>query len=411
MFPRLLDDIAADDDWAVTYTPITFAEGLTALDVGGVDGLAAVAKTERRLGRFKFPREQVISNWGQIFAPDGDAVRTFLNLRDLSIAATEADVYLESENGLRNLLDRLDVTASFGLYDSYRAAAQATQDGFADVALMSRFAGGALAEEYGLEPTAVIVAPVELHIAFSKRSRVADAFIADFDARLLALKTDQTSRFSREADALLAGEQPRSVSRTALIIAIALIAAFAVAVGFIWRFNAMRRRLEHMALTDPLTEAPNRRAFMDIAEREFRRRLRDDKPLSVAMIDADRFKSINDSYGHDVGDLVLIDIVETLRATLRGTDAYGRLGGEEFGVLMPATTRADASRVAEKLRLAFAERELSGRRGGMGRVRYTVSIGVAQAEATDRHFDETLKRADEAVYRAKALGRNRVEAG
>jgi len=173
---------------------------------------------------------------------------------------------------------------------------------------------------------------------------------------------------------------------------------------------AERRKLElqlrEMATTDPLTGTLNRAHFMNLGERERARVQALGQGLALLMIDIDHFKSVNDRYGHPAGDRALRHMVETLRPRLRRIDLLGRLGGEEFAVLLPAIPHDAAIKVAERLRAGIEQTPMPHPDGGIG---LTVSIGLALAQISDRTFEQIIARADAALYRAKTAGRNRVE--
>jgi diguanylate cyclase (GGDEF)-like protein len=159
----------------------------------------------------------------------------------------------------------------------------------------------------------------------------------------------------------------------------------------------------HAADHDYLTGASSRRAFFRLAEREHARVARNGSELSVLLFDIDHFKRINDTFGHAIGDEVLVDIVRRTGSVIRQVDVCARLGGEEFGVLLPEASDAMASMVAQRLRRAL-ERPLAVA-GSQAEVRYTVSIGIARLEAGES-IGELLVRADRALYAAKDSGRN-----
>lgn len=157
--------------------------------------------------------------------------------------------------------------------------------------------------------------------------------------------------------------------------------------------------------TDPLTGLYNRRFLDELGAREIVRARRLFQPLTAAFIDADKFKSINDTYGHPAGDAVLRGLGPAIRKALRATDLLGRYGGEELVLLLPGTTLAQAAPVLERLRQeieAMVIPELNGRQ-------VTASIGAAQLLPSDSDIAALLARADAALYRAKESGRNRVE--
>jgi diguanylate cyclase (GGDEF)-like protein len=181
---------------------------------------------------------------------------------------------------------------------------------------------------------------------------------------------------------------------------------FIVAVRDATEHQAMVRDLEQLATTDPLTGLLNRRSFQAACLREFERFRRQGTPLSLMLIDIDHFKTINDRYGHDVGDQALTQLAVTCLAKLRRTDVMARLGGEEFVVLTPGSKTDDATLLAERLRVSVAQM-----RTGRDQISFTVSIGLAEAHPADPALDDALARADQALYQAKAEGRNRVIVG
>jgi diguanylate cyclase (GGDEF)-like protein len=168
------------------------------------------------------------------------------------------------------------------------------------------------------------------------------------------------------------------------------------------RLSAAKHKAELMAHTDELTGLDNRRAFFDRGQTLANYCERNKLPLSIAMIDADNFKQINDQYGHAVGDAVLSKLADQLRRSLRKSDVCGRMGGEEFAMMLPDTTLVEATELAERFCRAYAATPISGN-GVL--VSNTVSVGVASDGYDIEHL---LQCADEALYLAKAAGRNRV---
>ena len=152
-----------------------------------------------------------------------------------------------------------------------------------------------------------------------------------------------------------------------------------------------------------MTHAHNRRSFLALAEAEWDRFRRYGRPFSVLIADIDHFKAVNDRFGHNAGDKVLVRFADIFRDINRDTDVLGRLGGEEFAVLMPETNSREAARLAERLRRAVAEADVDATYP-----RITVSIGIAQAEASMIDLPDLMKRADIALYEAKRQGRDHV---
>jgi len=167
-------------------------------------------------------------------------------------------------------------------------------------------------------------------------------------------------------------------------------------------------KLEHLAATDPLTGAANRRQFIELVEAEIARAKRSGAPFSLLALDLDHFKSINDSYGHQVGDEILRGFVQRCFDAIRPYDGVARVGGEEFMVLLPQVALTVAQSIGERIREAIANNAFDERAGRA--IPLTVSIGVSQFGRDGNTIDEILRAADERLYRAKHQGRNRVVA-
>jgi diguanylate cyclase (GGDEF)-like protein/PAS domain S-box-containing protein len=167
-----------------------------------------------------------------------------------------------------------------------------------------------------------------------------------------------------------------------------------------------RKELERRAYSDYLTGLSNRRYFFEQAEKELERGRRYGGTLSLLMLDIDRFKQVNDTYGHKVGDIVLQKLSDVCQVTLRDMDIVGRIGGEEFAVLLPQTASDQALQAAERLRMALAAVRIP-LQGGLP-LHFTASFGVTTLADKDTNIDTLLNQADQALYQAKAAGRNRV---
>ncbi|MCE9660625.1 MAG: GGDEF domain-containing protein [Burkholderiales bacterium] len=166
--------------------------------------------------------------------------------------------------------------------------------------------------------------------------------------------------------------------------------------------------LRHRARHDDLTGLLNRRAIEEGIEAQIRRSLRSGEPFSVLMLDLDHFKSVNDRFGHGVGDRALKHVAQSLKSGVREIDALARIGGEEFVALMPGATLAAVAPVADRLREQLAAHPLMLDDKA---VPVTVSIGIAQWSEAGEDMSRLLVRADAALYQAKQLGRNRVVVG
>ena len=173
------------------------------------------------------------------------------------------------------------------------------------------------------------------------------------------------------------------------------------------RIVDLQKRLQELSMTDGLTSLRNRRAFDDRLPALFEHARRYDRPLSLAIVDVDRFKSINDRFGHDTGDAILRAVAQIIANGTRQSDYVARVGGEEFAVLLPETALFDGLQFAEKLRSSVAASTITV---GETEHKVTISIGIANVPHSQvKDGEELYRAADQALYRAKANGRNRVE--
>ncbi len=164
--------------------------------------------------------------------------------------------------------------------------------------------------------------------------------------------------------------------------------------------------LEYVADRDTLTGIPNRRALLRCADAELQAARTHNRPgPCLAFIDVDYFKQVNDRFGHAAGDAVLCGIADRIAANMRRVDLVGRVGGEEFAVLMPSVVVSEASAVVERLRRVVSAQPFDT---PVGPLQITVSIGVAAAEQNEYNFSNLMERADRAMYAAKQAGRDRV---
>lgn len=226
-------------------------------------------------------------------------------------------------------------------------------------------------------------------------------------------ESDEISRLLREDVRQRLAQQQKLVAGTvAAVLLLSLVMLFSWILSLrSWTLNVRQRQekeaeILYLSYHDELTGLPNRRRFFEAGEMEIARTNRYGRPLSVLIVDIDHFKWINDTFGHLAGDRVLKSLGEALRPALRDGDLLARLGGEEFGVLLPETSLRPALKAAERLRQRAAEMEV-GYEGQV--ITITVSIGVTSVEGGEVGLDMLLGASDDALYRAKESGRNCVE--
>ncbi len=166
----------------------------------------------------------------------------------------------------------------------------------------------------------------------------------------------------------------------------------------------LNKRLSKLASLDPLTEAYNRRHFLELGNTEFAKAQRFHRPLSVIMLDVDKFKAINDTYGHPTGDAALKQLTQLCQNAGRSSEIVGRFGGEEFVLCCPDTDQAGAMALAERLRASIEDSTLNFDGSTLN---YTASMGVTSIQVDDKSLNDMLRRADQLLYYSKENGRNR----
>jgi diguanylate cyclase (GGDEF)-like protein len=203
------------------------------------------------------------------------------------------------------------------------------------------------------------------------------------------------------------GEVPRVMSLFGIVHFESIVFTLGTAVFLLALVNERNEAVSRKAARiDPLTGIANRAAFMETAERVVDRCRREEVPVSVMMWDLDRFKTINDTHGHAVGDAVIRQFCDVVNTLLRPNDVFGRIGGEEFAAVLGRSSIEVAAARAERIRVAFAE---SCRFVENDEVEATVSCGLAASSDAEETLSTLLGSADAALYRAKAEGRNRVK--
>jgi diguanylate cyclase (GGDEF)-like protein len=218
---------------------------------------------------------------------------------------------------------------------------------------------------------------------------------------------------SRLVGVVLGVEQSVSVNSPSALQAIThqlgLVVVIFLTVGFVIMTKERSDALNVvLAMRDELTQLHNRRATLEALSRQLAAARRNRMPVSALMLDVDNFKALNDRFGHMGGDRVLREIASTIQSSLRGQDVAGRMGGEEFLVVLPYSTVQDAAQIAERLRQSISDVDCLHRCGLATRI--SVSVGAAEFDPLrDGDGDELVQEADQALYRAKSRGRNCVE--
>jgi diguanylate cyclase (GGDEF)-like protein len=245
-------------------------------------------------------------------------------------------------------------------------------------------------------------------IGLSNAAMIGSFFEVIFFSLLLAYRINIVRKESLQSQKELVSQQKTESTRLFHTVAektMELNRAKAALEEELAKKESLEKHLKHLAATDPMTELMNRRAFFDTCDKEMIESSTKENELTCLIIDIDHFKKINDTYGHDMGDKVIKTIAKLMLENTRIIDSVGRIGGEEFAILMPNTDVESAYQIADRLRENISKEKIVLNNKD---VYITVSIGLSYLNHADKTIHTLIKRADTALYEAKENGRNQV---
>jgi len=315
---------------------------------------------------------------------------------------------LAAEYRLGDTSTRPDFAAAIDQFESAETMLSAANDATASEALRSIYAGGAdslnaQAQNFVADARKIASLPPGDPAAAAPLARV----FAAARGPLLGKLDEVVAIHQRATEHVLGELEALQLVILAVILLTLAVEALAIFRPMINRIILYTGEIVRLATIDPLTELLNRRGFFDRCAVELLRARRYNRPLCLLMLDADHFKQINDSNGHDGGDAALRRLGDAIRQVIRAGDVAGRLGGEEFGILLPETELPGAMIMAERLRETIANLPVIFRGDN---IKLTVSIGIAPVVPAAGGIEKAVHDADALLYEAKRNGRNRIAA-
>ncbi|MEH6813612.1 MAG: diguanylate cyclase [Motiliproteus sp.] len=437
----VLEYVAKAEGWKLQYVKDTWPGLIKQLEAGSIDMIAGMAYNKERDKIYDFTTEPLFINWGQVYVRD-KSIQSILDLREQRIAGLKQDIYTIS---FKSLLKRFDLPAKFIEVDSYAEVLRQVENGFADVGITSRSNGNLIAANHKVYRSPIVCCSKEVHYAVLEGQH--KPYLDRINVRLAELKDRNDSFYFKSLDHWY-GEQVEAEIPNWLVLSLAgtLLGVVVLAGGVLILRKQVRERtaklqdahdslelrveertaelyeknqllhdeisdhhitqkkLQHMVRHDPLTGLPNRRWFSEHLKEDIKRAKRSQRQLAVMFLDLDGFKQTNDSYGHDCGDMVLIQAAERISECLRETDKLARLGGDEFIVIVPEIRNRQAVEiVANKILERFAGCfEYEGSSCQVG-----ISMGISLFPDHGEDPEALLNHADNAMYSSKKSGRNR----
>ena len=417
----VLDAAARREGWRVQYVRGHWRDLLALLERGELDLLAGIAHSPERAERLQFTEQTLVSNWGIVYRGPGVDVDSLLDLRGRRVALMNGSIH---SRAFEMLMSQFQLQYEPVLESSYSGVLSALQDGRADAGVINRIYSIENGSSYRAYPTPVIFNPVEVRYAAPKDA--SPALVDALDYQLAVMKSDAGSVYQRSVERWLTGktssEMPEWVAWAAgvgvgfvlLVLAMNILLRRQIKLrtrelfenaqrlrGEIEQRHDAQERLNRLAYYDSLTGLSNRVLFRDRFQQALAQAQRDGRRMAVMLLDLDRFKDVNDSLGHPMGDRLIRVMAERFRRVVRDSDSIARLGGDEFTVLLTEVDEPESvAPIAERLLRYCAE----ATQIGDTEVYVSASIGIAIYPDDAGDIDSLLKHADTAMYQAKHAG-------
>jgi|GEM_PF-3327502 len=397
MFIDVLNQVAEKENWTLDYEYHTLEDQIDLVAEGKLDLGLAVAYTEDRARRVLYPAETIYSNWGQVFvSTELSPVDTYDSLSNYRIALVRGGVYTTE---LENSFDFLGLEKRFVYVDGYSDVLAAIDLGQADAGAVARTFGLLHMEEYAVKATTLAIRPVKVKVIGAPGTENA---LAAIDRWMMGMREDSESEYFAILSRWLREEVKQEVLPEWLkwILALAaLIGLLSLSFAFFLQKMVAKqtKELRYLAHHDPLTGLPNRSYMRKLIDGgEFK------QSADFLLIDLDQFRRINDVYGHEMGDRLLVSFTGLVKNHLPESAVFSRLSGDEFTILLPRHEgEVFANHLLDLIQSPLDVREESFQIG--------MSIGLAKLPEDGSDYDTLTKKAEMAMYQAKGKGNEKVQ--
>lgn len=417
----VLEATAKRENWRIEYVGGHWRNLMARLEAGEIDLLVGIAYSPERAARLHYTEQTLVSNWGIVYRAPGVDVGSLLDLRGRRVALMSGSIH---SRAFEKLMSEFQLQFEPVMEPSYAAVLSALQDGRADAGVINRIFSIETGDAFRAYPTPVIFNPVEVRYAAPKQGNA--TIIRALDRQLTLMKADPESIYHHSVRRWLTGKTSTvmpewvpwgvgvALGLVFFVLAMNVLLRRQVKVrtqelventlrlqGEIEQRHDAQERLNRLAYYDSLTGLSNRVLFRDRFQQALAQAQRDKRKMAVILLDLDRFKDVNDSLGHPMGDRLIRVMAERFRRVVRDSDSIARLGGDEFTVLLTEVdTPESVSPIAERLLRYCAEpTQISGTD-----VYMSASLGVAIYPDDAGDIDSLLKHADTAMYQAKSAG-------
>lgn len=414
----VLQAIASQEGWQLEFIPGSFTDQLRKFENHQIDLISMMAYSEARARTYTFTRNALISNWGLVYSRADSNIGSLLDLEGKRIAVMRNNIH---DKAFRKLAEKFSLQYEIVELDNFSDVMESVRTGKVDAGVVNRLFGALNAGNYSLVETGIIFNPINIHYASLDPEN--SVIIEAIDRQLRIYKTDKDSVYFDALHRWMNQSVQYQFPRWLVWLAAGLFSAVVLMAGVAillrkqvaartreLQFEVDERRLaqsrlDNLAYYDSLTRLPNRVSFLESLRAATGSARRRNSRIALLFIDIDRFKTINDSLGHDAGDQLIIQVAQRLQACLRDGDTINRFGGDEFvAILQDVHELADVKLVAGRMLESLG----TPINIGVTEVYSSVCIGIALFPDDD-NGDNLLKYADAAMYHAKALGGNNYQ--
>lgn len=410
----ILQTIANDEGWVLEFVPGSFSSLLNKFKEHQIDIISGMGYSNERAKKYTYNTIPIISNWGVIYSRTDVKIGSLLDLQDKRIAVMRENIH---DRAFRKLVQEFDLKVEIVEVENFSDVLESVGAGKADAGVVNRLFGALNAEKYQIVETGIIYNPINMHyVSLEARYSV---ILDVIDQHLNVLKSDKDSAYYDAIRRWMNPSENHEFPQWLLWFIVGLFSVITVMVGLAillrkqvavrtqeLQLEVNERRLAQsqlnkLAYYDSLTDLPNRTSLIENIKVTVAGARRRNCKCAVLFIDIDRFKTINDSLGHEAGDQLIIHVANQLKACLRDGDTINRFGGDEFvAILQDVYEPADIYSVTDRmLKCLRTPVDI-----GVTEIYSSVSIGIALYPDDDDKGDDLLKYADAAMYHAKEKG-------
>lgn len=412
----VIQAIADQQEWKLEYVEGSFSELLKYFESDEIDLISMMAYSDKRAKKYTYSRNPIISNWGLVYSKTDSKISSLLDLEGKRIGVMKNNIH---DIAFRELAKKFGINVNIVELANNRDVLDKINSREVDAGVTNRLFGSLNASKFDLVETGIIFNPINIH--YSSLHSANEVILDEIDQQILTLKADKDSVYYTSIRRWMHQSTETKIYRWLTWLATGLLSVIIIMTGltFLLRRQVAARthelqteiderrvveqKLDELAYYDSLTKLPNRVSLLNHLKEAIGRAQRKELKVAILFIDIDRFKTINDSLGHDAGDQLIIEVANRLKNCLREEDSINRFGGDEFvAIIQDVDDVSCINHISERMLKCFkspiyiASIEIFS----------SVCIGAALYPDDDNNGEHLLKYADAAMYHAKEQGGN-----